>query len=478
MTIEPIGAIAFIFGLLSLYLEPTFIVYVFFASTLLGAAGALILDAVGGTTIQPAHLLLGFLVVKLMGNRDIREGALRGVAIGQPGFWLLLTMLYSTLSAFVMPRLFAGQTLAFAVRATEGTNYAAPLAPTTSNLTQSIYFIGNFICFLVLYGFGSDPSRRRILARAGLACVILNLVFVVLDLVTYATGTVELLAFIRNSTYSMLSDTEIAGLKRIVGSFVEASQFSYWTLGYFAFTSSLWLYGIAPRLNLTLSLLTLTALILSTSTTAYVGLALFLFVRFVSVAVTILMRPAKPQMFIFVIGAPIVFSIIVLTICLNDTMSAYVGNILDTMVVNKMTSASGVERSSWNAQAIQNFFDTFGFGAGNGSVRASSFPIAVISSLGVIGTITYGMFLLSIWFGRRRPFEETPADAAIPIASRSACLAWLIAASTSSGFIDLGLPFFAFAALACARPRTFRLGSPVAFSKRPLEAVVTVPRDI
>src|SRR5450631_1766358 len=107
MTIEPIGAIAFIFGLLSLYLEPTFIVYVFFASTLLGAAGALILDAVGGTTIQPAHLLLGFLVVKLMGNRDIREGALRGVAIGQPGFWLLLTMLYSTLSAFVMPRLFA-----------------------------------------------------------------------------------------------------------------------------------------------------------------------------------------------------------------------------------------------------------------------------------------------------------------------------------------------------------------------------------
>src|ERR1700730_8906471 len=116
MTVQLIGGIALILGLIGLFLEPTFIVYVFFASTLLGAAGAIILDAIGGTTIQPAHLLLGFLTLKLMSSRDVRQGALRSVAVGTPGFWLLVTMVYGTITAYLMPRLFSGQTLAYAVR--------------------------------------------------------------------------------------------------------------------------------------------------------------------------------------------------------------------------------------------------------------------------------------------------------------------------------------------------------------------------
>jgi len=96
--------------------------------------------------------------------------------------------------------------------------------------------IGNFVCFFVLCGFGSSLSGQKSLARAALACVLLNLVFVVLDLVTYSTNTTELLSYIRNSTYQTLADSEMAGLKRIVGSFVEPSSFGYWTLGYFAST--------------------------------------------------------------------------------------------------------------------------------------------------------------------------------------------------------------------------------------------------
>jgi len=34
-------------------------------------------------------------------------------------------------------------------------------------------------------------------------------------------------------------------------------------------------------------------------------------------------------------------------------------------------------------------------------------------------------------------------------AAKSACFAWLIAATSSAGFIDLGLAFFSFAAVAC-----------------------------
>ena len=455
MTVELIGAITLICGLIGLFLEPPFIVYIFFASTLLGAAGAIILDSLGGTNIQPAHLLLGFLALKLMSSQNIRSGALRSVAVGSPGFWLLTTMIYSTISAFLMPRLFSGQTFTYAVRTAEA-NYMAPLAPTTSNLTQSIYFIGSFVCFFVLRGFGSSYSGQKSLARAALVCVILNLVFVALDLVTYWTNTTELLSYIRNSTYSMLSDTEVAGAKRIVGSFVEASSFSYWTLGYFAFTLSLWLNGIATRLTFSLSFLSFVALLFSTSTTAYVGLAAVLFVQYIVIG-RLMFRPVRTQMMIFIIAAPIILIVAVVLICSNDSTSAYVGDLLDTLVINKLSTASGIERSNWNSQAIQNFLDTFGFGAGNGSVRASSFPIAVISSIGIIGGITYGLFLMTIWFGQNRTADSTLV--ATKTAARSACLAWLIAATASAGFIDLGLPFFAFAALACADPEVSQMPS-------------------
>jgi hypothetical protein len=447
MSVELIGAIAFVLGLTGLFVEQSFLVYVFLGSTLLGAAAALILDSLGGTTIQPAHLLLGFLTVKLLASRANRVGALKAMTFGSPGFWLLLTTLYATITAYVMPRLFQGQTFAFAVRAQGPENYALPLAPTTSNLTQSVYLIGDCICFLALVGFGGSEAGRRCLGRAALACVILNLVFAALDLTTYVTGTTELMSFIRNSTYSMLNDTELAGFKRIVGSFVEASSFGYWTLGYCAFATSLWLNGVAPRLTLSLSILSLVALLFSTSTTAYVGLSVYLFAQLVLIAYSAMVRPVRPQMILFAVALPFAISLLVILICLNDASYAYFADLLNTLVFNKLSTSSGIERSTWNSQAIQNFLDTYGFGAGNGSVRASSFPIAVIASLGILGSATYALFLLTIYFRKERAIP--PEFGALQAAAKSACFAWLIAASTSGSFIDLGLPFFSFAALAC-----------------------------
>jgi hypothetical protein len=447
MTVELIGAIALVVGLVGLFARPSFIVYAFFGSTLLGAAAAVILTSLGGTTIQPAHLLLGFLSVRLLSDREIRFRALQVVSPGSPGFWLLVTVAYSTLTAYLMPRLFQGQTLAYAVRAQGGENYLSPLGPSTSNLTQSIYFIGDCVCFLVLAGFGATEVGRRCLGRAALMCVVLNLAFGLLDLVTFATNTSELMSFIRNSTYSILSDTESAGFKRIVGSFVEASSFGYWTLGYFAFAITLWLHGVGGRLTLSLGILSFVALLFSTSTTAYVGLAGYMMVQFTIVFFNFLFGRIRREMLIFMICTPFVFVFVAIAICLNDASYAYFSELLNQFVLNKMSTSSGVERSRWNDQAIQNFVDTFGFGAGNGSVRASSFPVAVLGSLGVLGAAGYAMFLLSIWFGKKNP--RPSGVPAMQIAARSACLAWLIAASASAGFIDLGLPFFAFAALGC-----------------------------
>jgi O-Antigen ligase len=450
MTVELIGLIALALGITSMFLGPAFITYIFLAFTLLGAAAASVLESLGGTNISPGHLLLAFLCIKLLTSREISYAAAQGLVIGRPGFWLFLTLIYGTISAFVMPRLFYGQTEVFLVRALDP--YSVWLAPTMSNLTQSIYLTADFICFIVLYGYASNPAGRKILASAAFVCVILNLIFGALDLLTYFTGTTELFAFIRNANYSMLSDTEVAGFKRIVGSFSEASSYAYATIGYLGFSLQLWLLGIRVRLSAAASLLSLLALVFSTSTTAYVGLgALLVFFYLQIVARAMQSNKLTPQMMFFLVGAPILFLILVIAIALNDNSAAYMKNLLDEFVFNKMSTDSGIERSSWNRQGMQNFFDTFGFGVGNGSVRTSSFPIAVLASLGIIGSLLLGMFLISMIFGRNR-FGGDPLDDGYRRAATSACIGWLISASVSGALVDLGLPFYAFAALASSKP--------------------------
>ena len=158
-------------------------------------------------------------------------------------------------------------------------------------------------------------------------------------------------------------------------------------------------------------------------------------------------RPLTSQMFFFLIGAPIVFAILGCALALNEEASAYVYNLLDTTVFSKLSSSSGEERSSWNVQALQVFVDTFGFGAGNGSMRTSSFPLAVIANLGVIGAGLFALFSRHMSWRKRR-WSAHSLEGAYRQAAKSACIAWLITATISGSLTDLGMPFFAFAAIA------------------------------
>jgi hypothetical protein len=455
MSVEYVGVFALLIGILCLYCQQSFIVYMFMCATLLGAAAAFVLTGLGGTNISPAHLLLCFLSLRLLRTPEILQNSVRGLELGRPGFWFLLTVLYGTVTAYVLPRVFAGQTMIFAVRAQS--SLSIPLGPAMSNLTQSIYFIGDLVCFFVIYGFASSQGGYRVLGKAALACATVNLVFAALDIATYVTGTAELFAPIRNASYSMLNDSEIAGFKRIVGSFTEASSFGAMTLGYFGFTGKLWLLGIQPRLTGLLAGLSLMALVFSTSTTAYVGLSVLLFIGYLDTLMQALRRPVTINMTVFLVGAPFVAAVSVVAILLSDTYSAYIKGLLDTMVLKKMSTDSGVERSSWNRQAIQNFFDTFGFGVGNGSVRASSILAGIPASLGVIGTLFFGLFFATFGLAKPKRTQSDAVDDAFRQAAKYACLGWFISGATSGAVIDLGLPFFAFAAFASARPAHWKV---------------------
>jgi hypothetical protein len=453
MTIELMGFITLLVGFLSLFMGGKFAVYSLVIFTLFGASAAVILTAMSNANIQPAHLLLGFLVTYFATRKNFWLRAAASVTFPRAGFWLLMTVLYGIADSFLMPRLFAGLSYVYAIRAESSVGYIlVPLGPSPGNLTQLIYFFGDFVCFVVFYAFASTTNGKKEFAAAALALTAANLAFAVLDLVTYWTNTAEMLAFIRNASYRMLNDTEVSGIKRIVGSFTEASQFAYLTLGLFGFTGRLWLSGVFPRLTFALAGASLLALILATSTTGYVGLGALIVISYLNCLIRTVGGQATVQMAAFVILLPIVIFVAVAILALNDAQWLYIQDLLNSMLFNKLSSDSGVERSAWNRQAITNFYDTFGLGAGIGSARASSFPIAVISSIGVVGAITYGGFLINVLFPRSMSGRSDPIEDAIQKAACSACLAWLIAASVAGSFVDLSLTFFLFAAVASAEP--------------------------
>jgi hypothetical protein len=202
----------------------------------------------------------------------------------------------------------------------------------------------------------------------------------------------------------------------------------------------------------TLSMLSLCALIFSTSSTAYGGVAVIFLLGYGATLVVAMRGRSTIQMTLFLVVTPILLSIIFCIVALNEDYSTPIYNLLNSTVFGKFSTTSGLERSAWNRQALQVFVDTYGFGAGNGSMRTSSFVLAVVSNLGIVGTSLFSLFFLGMFFGDRGVGQSSPLDYATRLAAKSACTAWLISATISSALTDLGMAFFAFAAIACARP--------------------------
>ncbi|TJV29683.1 MAG: hypothetical protein E5Y18_15665, partial [Mesorhizobium sp.] len=116
--------------------------------------------------------------------------------------------------------------------------------------------------------------------------------------------------------------------------------------------------------------------------------------------------------------------------------------LVDNTVINKVTSASGQERSYWNYKSLQSFYDTGGLGVGLGSSRASSWPIAVLSQLGLFGTammtVLLAMLVRGVRGGRGRIDPEVDAIAS---SVRACALSALVAGSLASGGADPGIVF-------------------------------------
>ncbi|MCJ2084425.1 hypothetical protein MKK88_00240 [Methylobacterium sp. E-005] len=447
MNIAPIGLITIVLGIACLQFGQKASLYVFLLTSLLGAASAITLGA--GGQIQPVHLFLIFLLPYLIFSKNKCANALEIITFPRPGFWLLSFLIMSVLTAYFYPRIFEGATNTFALGSSEGgqTLMLTPLAPGGSNTTQSIYCVANLLCFVVVVSI--LDSRRHIvdLQTGFLIYGSANIIFAILDIATFYSGTEPILLVIRNTSYVLHVDEISNGLKRIAGSFTEASSFSTATIGVLGYTSVLWLYGVRSVWSGSVALISLIMLLASTSSTAIVCAPVVLGVLYLLALKEAATSRTSQNAKTLVIALPTLVLFVVFVLAINKSYLDGLNDFLGTLIYEKAQSQSGLERAGWNAAALQNFYDTRFLGAGLGSVRASSFVLALLSNVGVPGSILFLLFLLAVFFRK-----SDGADGLSParLGAKLGMFGLLLSSAVSGALVDLGFQFYLFAALACS----------------------------
>ncbi|MDE4603954.1 hypothetical protein GOA59_29815 [Sinorhizobium meliloti] len=424
------------------------------ASLAFGATSLMTLSWLGGSSPLIYTFFVALVVTAIGARRRVWRDL--GNVFGKiRTLWILsCLMIYTAVGAWLFPRLFAGQTSVFVQSGTRRGIVEASLAPVSGNITQTGYLVlggltATALCVLLLHEDRMDGIRRGFLLwcslHAGMG---------VIDLIAKLAGAGDILWPIRTASYAMLTDVREGGFWRITGANSEASSFGGSSLVCLAFCYVYW-RKTKSQLARGLSALLLILLILSTSSTAYVGLAILV----IPVALSILRSFLSGRIDrdeILIIALIAIAAVIGLTIIVYDEgYFAPLVHLMDSMVFNKAASASGQERAYWNIKSLQALIDTSGLGVGLGSSRASSWPIAVASQLGVVGGVMIAMLLLVVFKGMGHLGQYVdPETNAVVSSARASALASVVAGSFSSGSADPGMVFFiALAVISATRAR-------------------------
>ncbi|WP_420558470.1 hypothetical protein [Roseovarius sp.] len=454
MEIVPSTFLALVAAATLLWIGPFRGLWAFVGLAPFGAAAAFNLPALGGATIGQLEFTLCivfFIAIARHGGPDRILGTLRPL---QPGFFLLLLLIYCFISAVFFPRIFAGDTEIFGLSraVNEDRIISIPLAPSSGNITQSFYFLLSSLVFLALATLYRLRPDEGAVFKALVICTSVNFALGVIDVVSAAAGLKTLMDPLRTANYAMAVFHEMAGIKRMVGGMPEASAFGSFSVVLFGFWLHYWTVSARSRLVTAMLLIALFCVLRSTSSGAYVALVLLL----VYYSIAVLFRSAGgafPRRVAFYLVTTIAVAWLAgIAMLVGYHMFDVVERFLNETLFSKLQSDSGVERMAWNAQAYKNFTDTWLMGAGLGSVRASNWFMACLGSLGVLGTALYLLFLASLFSAPARTGSK-PRDNVIQ-ALKVACLAQIIAAMLTAATPNLGTLFFIFAGLVVGLSRS------------------------
>ncbi|MFZ5618057.1 MAG: hypothetical protein ACOZAA_12145 [Pseudomonadota bacterium] len=457
MEFTPIGFVCLLAGLLIVARPMTLGLPVFAAFLPLQTAAAVNLWSIGGLSLVCAHILVGALVAAIALRPRVAAAAVRE-ATARPAVILLFAFVcYALFSAFFMPRLFEGGVHVYSLaRPTDGTLRVSlsPLHPTSGNITQSFYVALNLLLFgVIVFIIGRRGDMRQATFIINTATAV-HLFFALISMAPTAGPVAAILDFVRTANYSILTHHTVAGMKRIIGSYAEASAFGATSMGLFAWnflrflqTRGLW--------HLAASLLLLGCIVVSFSTTAYAVMSLLIIIWSLHTVYTLVRRGLSADHLTALFSSALA-SALLIAFLFYEPLRLRAYELVEILFGRKLQSASGIERSAWNMQALSNFVETFGLGVGLGSARTSSLATALLSNVGAVGALLYLGFLGQSFLRPWRRSIKTPETGEavyarrIFVAARGGALAMLLSHIIAGGLIDGGLAFFVFAGLAAA----------------------------
>jgi hypothetical protein len=419
-------------------------------SSLLGAAAALNLPGLGGASITPASLALLFLVLRIVlspaGGFPIVAGAF------QQNVALAFFCVYGAITAFIFPALFYHTINLPQLRAIGGGIFGtAPVEFTSQNITTSVYLLGTFLGFLSAYIACSLERRSDSLLRVVSIVSWLHIGFGILDLILSKIGQHDLLDFFRNGSYLSLNQ-DIGGIQRVAGIFPEASAYAAFGFAFLVLNTELWMRRERQRLTGFTALTMLVMLLLTTSSTAYVSITIYAALLFLRMIFTPMHLPFAKKMNLIAIGFVAVTLLLVLEVFM-PAMNALMFDILQQMTLQKLNSASGVQRTFWAHKGWEAFWSSNWIGVGAGSFRSSGLLSSVAGSLGALGLLAlFG----SVWGALKPLLPQTHAVDAEKSERIKAAFGWaaalmLVPSLFSAPSPDPGLLFGLFAGIAASK---------------------------
>ncbi len=402
------------------------------------------LPAVGGLSLKIssvcAGLLIGWLAITHIRSchHILNHQNLSGTHIA-----LILLILYVVISALINVRIFQGEIDVFSLnrgvdRSGKGAiGMLTRLHPGASNISQTFYMLLSssffFAVLLVIHRYGITWIHRALVVT-----VVVHLVLSVLD----ALELDGVLSFVRTANYALLTHHEVHGFARVIGGFSEPSGygcFSSALLGYFVlhtFISRSWLSGfLAQALGF--------CVLLSFSSSAYFGAFFVVLFLLIVIAQRTIVGAGIPRCFVYLGWIAGVLGIVFFM--LN---SAQVEHILDSLIFNKASSASGQERGLWAQYGLRTFLDTYGLGAGVGSIRSNGWLSVYLGSVGIPGFLLALAFWLQVLL---KPLSQALSDeaSAVFIACKTAVVVTLMMKLSSATTPDPGFLLMLFAACIC-----------------------------
>ena len=411
------------------------------ALTVFGSAGALELSALGGASVTPADLFILFYSLRLLSMRQGGGLLVAEIAPSRPLFIFALLNLWICGAALVTPRLFDSATYVFSLSRTLDADGMTLLHPTSGNVSQVVYAMGGFVVACVTSAFARRTGGYEAFLSAIVVVTSLDLGFAILDLVTAATHTGFILDLIHTANYAFLTDDELGGVKRISGSFSEASAFASFSLMLLGVNFPLYVMRVRPRFTGIASVMLAALIALSTSSAGYLGLGIFVagFMLYVPVTTFRTMRRRPITIAAIMLGAGVLLAAGVFLFL--PGVASTIDTILTQSLFNKATSESGLERSSWNQQGLQVFFDTYGIGAGIGATRTSSYLVLLLSNLGALGFCLFFALIARVMLARIAP-QLIDEDRAVVWAARIGLALSLVASFIVGTVYYLGALFY------------------------------------